>query len=85
MTNRETFIAHYERELHAEYDNDAPWLARLAANPPDRPRSIPELALRITNGLVTGGANKDSAPIKRTCKALGIKHTYTAIREYVGT
>lgn len=85
MTNRETFIAQYERELHAEYDTNEPWLTRLAANPPDRPRTIPELAVRMTDGLVTGAANKDSAPIKRACKALGIKHTYTAIREYVGS
>jgi hypothetical protein len=83
MTNRETFLAQYGRELQAEYANNEPWMARLASNPPEMPHTLPELAERITSGLVTGRANKDSPPIKRTCKALGIKHTYTALREYL--
>ena len=30
-----------------------------------------------------GSANKDSRAIKATCKALGIKHTYKAMQEYL--
>lgn len=29
-----------------------------------------------------GVFSKDSVAIKRTCKHLGIKHTYTAMKEY---
>jgi hypothetical protein len=36
---------------------------------------------RMLAGLAKGSANKDSPPIKRTCKRLGIKHTYKAIQE----
>ncbi len=46
-------------------------------------RISPEaLALKITNGLHTGGANKDGEGIKRACKACGIKQTYKAIQSY---
>ena len=41
-----------------------------------------ELADRMSANLLTGSANKDGEGIKRTCKELGIKHTYKAIREY---
>lgn len=41
------------------------------------------MAHKMTIGLHTGSADKDGEGIKRTCKALGIKHTYKAIREYL--
>lgn len=41
------------------------------------------LAGKMTVSLARGAANKDGTGIKRTCKALGIKHTYQAIREYL--
>ncbi len=43
----------------------------------------PAVAVRTVYGLATGIANKDSAAIKAACKALGIKHTYTALRAYL--
>ena len=47
-------------------------------------RYTPEgLAHKMTIGLHAGTADKDGEGIKRTCKALGIKHTYKAIREYL--
>ena len=47
-------------------------------------RTTPEaLAGKMTVGLAKGSANKDGLGIKRTCKALGIKYTYTAIRAYL--
>lgn len=47
-------------------------------------RHTPEsLAVKITNGLKLDDVNKDGEGIKRACKECGIKHTYTAIREYL--
>lgn len=42
------------------------------------------LAEKMTAGLKKGSANKDGTGIKNTCKALGIKHTYQAIRAFLG-
>lgn len=42
------------------------------------------LAVRFTHYFATGAAvSKDGAGVKATCKALGIKHTYKAIAEYL--
>jgi hypothetical protein len=47
-------------------------------------RMTPEaLATRMTDGLISGAASKDGDGIKRTCKALGIKNTYAAIKTYL--
>lgn len=48
-------------------------------------KSTPEkLAQKMTLYLKDGfSASKDGEGIKRTCKILGIKHTYKAIREYL--
>jgi len=47
-------------------------------------RMTPEaLATRMTDGLIKGTANKDGDGIKRTCKILGIKPTYAAIKQYL--
>lgn len=42
-----------------------------------------ELARKMTLGLDQGSANKDGDGIKRTCKELGIAHTYKAIRAFL--
>jgi len=42
-----------------------------------------ELARKMTCGLSAGTANKDGEGIKNTCKALGIPHTYKAIRAHI--
>ena len=42
-----------------------------------------QLADKMTEGLLTGTANKDGEGIKRTCKALGIKYTYSAIKTFL--
>jgi hypothetical protein len=41
------------------------------------------LAAKMTAGLVDGTANKDGEGIKTTCKVLGIKYTYSAIRAFL--
>ena len=81
IANRGAFIAQYVKELHAEYDSNAAWLAMLANNP--RNPTIEALAERMTDGLPAGRSNKDSPAIKRTCKALGIKHTYKDIARFL--
>lgn len=47
-------------------------------------RYTPEaLAAKFTAGLIDGTASNDGDGVKRTCKALGIKPTYKAIREFL--
>ena len=41
------------------------------------------LAEKMTRGLTNGSAGKDGEGIKRTCKVLGIKHTYKAIKAFL--
>jgi len=49
-----------------------------------------ELARKMTASLASGTADKyvtdaaDGKAVKHTCAALGIKHTYKAIRQYLG-
>lgn len=38
---------------------------------------------RMAKGIEAGSFNKDNETFKRTCKRLRIKHTYTAIREFI--
>ena len=38
---------------------------------------------RMRFAIEKNSFNKDSDSFKRTCKQLGIKHTYTAIREFI--
>lgn len=62
--------------------------ADLFANDPEyaysASRTTPhDLARKMTIGLDTGSANKDGDGIKRTCRELGIPHTYKAIRAYL--
>lgn len=78
LTNAERF----ETALREAYTD-------LFANNPDYAYSAahttPEvLAAKMTAGLqVHNGANKDGDGIKRACKAMGIKHTYAAIRGFL--
>jgi hypothetical protein len=81
--NFKRFVLTYIVELHREYDDNAQWMERLRRNARPLPRTIPRLAIRMTRKLITGGANKDSQPIKRTCKTLGLLHTYKALRAYL--
>ena len=42
-----------------------------------------ELAEKMTSGLLNGTADKDGKAIRNTCKVLGLKNTYKAIKEYL--
>jgi len=57
-----------------------------------RPEHAPQVAARILTSMAASGAhnappmfgiNKDGRAMKATCKALGLKHTYTAINAYL--
>lgn len=78
MTNRETFQAELTKQYADLFANDPSYAYSASKTTPDA------LAAKMTDGLVTGSANKDGAGIARTCKALGIKNTYAAIRLYLG-
>lgn len=76
MTNRENFAAEYERQLR-----------RAVETRPDQyhwPVSdVPVVAAKMMAAWDRGSANKDGLATQWTCKALGITHTYSAIRAYL--
>jgi len=41
------------------------------------------VAPKMVYAFIKGGANKDGHAMKATCKRLGIKHTYTAINDFL--
>ena len=53
-------------------------LAAARTNPED-------LALKMTEGLLLGTANKDGKGVKAVCKGLGIKPTYKDIRAFINS
>ena len=85
--NTEDFFDIYREELEAS----------MVSDPDNYPvigfGSIPEAAQRIANKFkqsivdrgeqAIGGINISSSTWKRTCKRVGIKHTYTAIKAYL--
>ena len=81
--------AHTQVNFDQFYETLKAQYVDLFANSPEyaysASRITPEaLARKMTIGLDCGTANKDGEAIKRTCKALGIAHTYKAIRTYLG-
>jgi hypothetical protein len=42
-----------------------------------------DLAKKMVDGLIDGSAMKDGEGIKITCKVLGVKYTYTAIKDFL--
>lgn len=73
---RATFIGHLAGEYARLFTTEEYAYVASRTTPMD-------LAVKMTNGLLNGTANKDGEGIKNTCKMLGIKHTYTAIRAYL--
>jgi hypothetical protein len=70
------FVATYREQLaiaHEKFPEEYVWPAR----------EIPFVAIRMENAIREGTFNKDGRAFKATCKLLGIKHTYTAIRAYI--
>jgi hypothetical protein len=70
----------FETNLAAQYER----LFKTADYAMAAARHTPaSLAQKMTAGLAIGQANKDGEGIEGTCKALGVKHNYTAIRQFL--
>lgn len=46
---------------------------------------VPAVVGRVADAIRRRSYNKDGLAFKRTCKQLGIKHTYKAIAEFIDT
>ena len=79
MTNKERFKEELRRQYESLYASSEEYAFAKKRRTPS------ELAEMMTEGLADATANKDGEGIKRTCKALGIKHTYRAIEEFLQT
>ena len=44
---------------------------------------VPRIAAKMRVAFERGSYNKDGQAIKATCKHFGIKHTYTAINQFL--
>lgn len=76
MSKLDTFMEVYERHLRAAHKADP----GIYAYPESE---IPTVLVRMRAAIAKGSMSKDSPAFKRTCKELGIKHTYQAIAEYI--
>lgn len=75
-TNIQTFTDVYTKHLTAQ----------VTKNPSDYGYSVyyvPTVVARMVPGLKNGGANKEGAAIRATCKELGIPYTYAGIKAYL--
>jgi hypothetical protein len=76
MTNPETFITTYREQLRIAIET----------HPEEYAYPVSELdfvVARMTAAIERGSFNKDSRAFRATCKVLGIKHTYQAIKAYM--
>lgn len=89
--SKQKFITIYTAELVERYASDEAYMAHLRSVPWVRngglsaqptPYILERLAMRMTDGMLAGTANKDGDAVKAACKTLGIKHTYKAIKEF---
>ncbi len=48
-----------------------------------KPKQVHEVAELMKAAFIRQSYNKDGRAVKAVCKALGIKHTYTAIDEFL--
>lgn len=78
QANFDLFAGTLERHYTDLFANDSEYAYVASKTTPK------ELARKMTIGLSTGQASKDGDGIQRTCKELGIKYTYKAIREFLG-
>lgn len=70
------FAEVYERQLReavTNYPDEYYWPVE----------NVPIVAAKMIAAVRRDNYNKDSRAFKATCKELGIKFTYTAIREYL--
>ena len=76
--NQATFLNQYIPILEdcKQNDPDYAYLKEIDSN-------IEELAQKMLKGLISGAASNHGKALQKTCKALGIKPTYKAIREFL--
>ena len=75
--NREKFINELTLAYEDLFKNDAEYAYSASKTTPK------VLAEKMTVGLIGGTANHEGAGVKRACKAVGIKHTLKAIRQFL--
>ncbi len=76
MNNIELLKSTYAKNLeiaHAKYPNDYTWPIL----------ELPQVLTRMNAAIDKMSFNKDSHAWKMTCKELNIKHTYTAIKQFI--
>ena len=76
QTNVEKFKAELTRQYY-KLINDPDYIVVFSKMTPE------ELAEKMMPALIRGSASKDGKGINRTCKALGIKHTYKGVAEFL--
>ena len=76
MTNLEKFLGIYAKYLRARHTNHPQNYAWNIS-------SFEWIFKEMSAAIVTGNFLKDSPTFKLTCKELGIKHTYKAIKEFI--
>lgn len=75
MTNMDRFKATYAKQLE-QVRRDKPDYYTWTWD------QLPIVTARMLDAIEKGSFNKDSLAFKQTCKELGIKHTYKAIRDF---
>lgn len=88
-----TFETTYHQALTdavTQYPAEYPWFSEdTIIRPNDGPvirwprKSVQDVADAMIAAVVAGSFNKDGRAFRATCKHLGIKHTYQAIRSYI--
>lgn len=76
MSNFDTFAQTYTEQLEKavlKYPEEYVWPVE----------NVPTVAAKMIQAFRARTYNKDSRAVKATCKILKIKHTYTAINEYL--
>jgi thermostable 8-oxoguanine DNA glycosylase len=92
MNNKERFTQAYTKHLtdvvrefpdeYPAYHGHPETIIGNLGNTVLAPVTISSIALKMIAALERGSYNKDSKAIKRTCKEIGIRYTYRAIREF---
>jgi hypothetical protein len=85
--NSEKFLELYVsilKEHVAQNPTDYLWY-RPEQSPAEQQEAIRAFANRMVEALRTGRASKESKTIKAVCKALSLRHTYTAIESFLNS
>ncbi len=76
MSNFDRFVEEYTQQLTKAVTDHPDEYGWPVAN-------VPTVVGKMKAAFKEGTYNKDGRAIKATCKALGIKYTYTAINAYI--